>query len=332
MSCGLVGTSTSSPSEPPQAPHELVEALIVNGENIAKFVYNKDLGWYELNMTHMAKLCKRRPENTIQNEMWKTNLRLLSEELGIEEDKLFRKVKGQYATNESDAEKSVSLQGTFCHQDLATTFASLCNPEYGYRVQRFVTRLHQGKVTADELKKVSDDTMSGLTASMGRMSFDREQVRVDSIELNKMRNRVVEAKSPPGHGVRNKQKLSNTVNSVITPFPDTIKTTAEYKRVFSLDKNLPLCEHFGPFRLMLRCYFENEQRLMLEDNVPINEVNDRTRALFAPLTQTRTLQGTPLLDSSMAKTLKKDIEKKRKTKELEPNPDVVGSYKSIERP
>ena len=99
-------------SPTPSPRHDLVDALMVNGKQVCQFVYNNDLGWWEVSLTQMAKACGKKPNDITKIDRWKECVKDQAERLGVTTDKVFRTVKGGNTTDKSDTKISASVQGT----------------------------------------------------------------------------------------------------------------------------------------------------------------------------------------------------------------------------
>lgn len=183
--------------------HKLVDALMVNGKQVCQFVYNDELGWWEVSLTQMAKACGKVTKDITKADRWKVCVEDQAKRLGVTTDKVFRTVKGGDTSKNSDGINSASVQGTrfspifymigsWAHWELATTFLSFCSARYMIEMNRFITRLHTGQVKEEEVKQVADQTAS-LINGFKNMSFNEyAQIRVDGIEVNKAKNLVTD--------------------------------------------------------------------------------------------------------------------------------------------
>lgn len=82
--------------------------------------------------------------------------------------------------------------GSWAHWELATTFLSFCSARYMIEMNRFITRLHTGQIKPEEIKQVAEDTAS-LVEGFDKMAItDRDQVRVNGIEVTKAKNKYVD--------------------------------------------------------------------------------------------------------------------------------------------
>ena len=95
-----------------------------------------------------------------------------------------------------------------------------------------------------------------------------------------------------------------------------MKTTGKYKKKNGIAKGMSLPDHYDPIRLGLRSFAETEQMFWIQDGMSFEDVMTNTDELLSSIKQSKTLRSLPLMDSPTAKTVKKEITRRRKSNEL----------------
>ena len=99
---------------------------MIDGKQICQFVYNDELGWWEVSLTQIATACEKSANHITRLGVWKDCVNYCAKHEGVSKEKVFRTVIG----------------GSWAHFKMATTFASFCNTSYIYDMNKVVFDLY----------------------------------------------------------------------------------------------------------------------------------------------------------------------------------------------